>query len=207
MRENRLAVLNNNDVSFAEFSVMSSVGYHIFYPPNKLAQVGVKLSEGDLLGEPTLDEHLKAIDSCLEKGWLKILTAEEYEQIIASQQSAVTPEIIDYPEPNTVDFTPKGYSLYRQIIFETFGEEHIQRSDAGWNIDEDSQVANIYAETTELCEACIKEFADNPSSYTGKATEIVNVSQIESIGAWKPNRFITLPQGFHAGVSYKLIEC
>lgn len=206
MLENTFDVLNKLNVSLAEYFVMCPVGYRIFLPPHEWAQTSVNLSEGDPRGQPTLVEHLKAVDSCLWNGWFEVLTPEECERVIARRQSSAIPEIVDHPEPNTVDFTQKGHTLFRQIILNIFGSEHVRKSDAGWNLDEDNQVANIYAETNDLCQACIKEFTDDPSSCTGEAAEVVNVSHVESIGAWRPNRFVTLPHGFHACVRYEIIE-
>lgn len=67
------------------------------------------------------------------------------------------------------------------------------------------QTAHIYAETQQLCETRLTQFTAEPTNYTGQTTEIKEVSEIKVIGAWKPNRFITLPQGFYVCVSYKVI--
>lgn len=199
-------VLEKYKVSLAEYYVMCTVGYRIFLPPERLAQDSFAHAEGDPRGEVAVSEHLNAIHSCVEKAWLEILTPEEYEREMVRRQSAEIPEIDDYLEPNSVDFTPEGYCLFRKIIFEIFGAEHVQKNDSGWNLDEVNQTVNIYAETYDLCGALIKEFRDDPSSYTGRVAEIIDVSEVESIGSWKPNRFITLPHGFHARIRHKIVE-
>ena len=199
-------VLEKYKVSLAEYFVLCTVGYRIFSPPERLAQDSFNLSEGDPRGEVALPGHLNAIHSCVEKAWLEILTPEEVEREMARRQSAAIPEIADHLKPNTVDFTQEGYCLYRQFIFEIFGAEHVQKSDSGWNRDEVNQTVNMYAETHDLCGVLIKEFKDEPSSYIGRVVEIIDVSEIETIGPWRPNRFITLPHGFHARVRHRTVE-
>lgn len=196
-------VLEKYKVSLAEYFVMCTVGDRIFSPPERLAKDSFALSEGDPRGEVALSGHLNAIHSCVEKAWLEILTTEEVEREMARRQSAAIPEIYEYPKPNTVDFTQEGYCLYRQFIFEIFGAEHIQKKDSGWNLDEVNQTVNIYAETHDLCVTLIKEFRSDPSSYIGRVVEIIDVSEIETLGSWRPNRFITLPHGFHARIRHK----
>lgn len=200
------AVLEKHNVSLAEYFVMCTVGNRIFSPPERLAQDSFALAEGDRRGEVALSGHLNAIHSCIEKAWLEILTPEEVEREMARRQSAAIPEISDHLKPYCVDFTQDGYSLYRQFIFEIFGAEHVQNNDSGWNLDEVNQTVNMYAETHDLCGALIKEFRDAPSSYIGREVEIIDVSDIESIGSWRPNRFITLPHGFHARIRHKRVE-
>ena len=199
-------VLEKYEVSLAEYFVMCTVGYRIFLPPERLAQRSFALAEGDPRGEVALSEHLNAIHSCVEKAWLEILTPEEVEREMTRRQSAAIPEIYDYLKPNTVDFTQEGYCLYRQFIFEIFGAEHIQKKDSDWNLDEIDQTVNMYAETHDLCGTLIKEFRSDPSSYIGRVVEIIDVSEIETIGSWRPNRFITLPHGFHARIRHRTVE-
>lgn len=129
--ESIFPILQQHNITPAEYLVMCTVGYHIFLPPAELAQVSQNLAAGDTLGEFTLAEYLQATASCLAKKWLEMVTQEQYQQMVAQGQAAGIPEIFDYPAPQTVDFTPQGYTLFRQVIGDIFGEEHLQQADAG----------------------------------------------------------------------------
>ncbi len=89
---------------------MCTVGYGIFLLPEKLARRSFKLSVGDPCGEPTEEEHLQAIFSCIEKKWLEIVESERQ----------IGEDIL---EVGVVDFTISGFALFRHIINKIFGND------------------------------------------------------------------------------------
>lgn len=194
-------VLREYGMSPCEHSLMCVVGYRLPLLLDELPEYSATLDSSC-----SESEYADASRSCIQKGWLEILTAEWREREAERQQSSQIPKLLDEGfEHGVVDFTQEGYLLFRKINLRIFGEEHIQYDESGWNIDERSSEVNIYAETESLCRKRAKEFKDEPSSYIGETVNITSISYPTMIGPWKPNRFITLPQGFHIKITYRIL--
>jgi hypothetical protein len=206
--ERTFDVLREYDVNLCEYYVICAVddvGGMLF--EGDLARESFAGSQGDPRGEFSLAEHRDAIHSCLRKKLLEELTTAKCQQESERRRTSRTPEIVESElRPGVVDFTETGYRLFRQIIVRIFGIEHIRHSDSGWNIDEDKNQVNVYAETKELCWDRIAELQSDPSSYIGATVRIGNISDPEPIGPWKPNRFLVVPRGFYGRVCYELIQ-
>jgi hypothetical protein len=125
-------VLAKYGVSLAEYYAMGTVGYGIFLPPKRLAQHSFNLAGGDPRGELTVSEHLDAVYSCIQNGWLELLSSAQCECEMMRQQSSPNIKFVEMLEPGVVSFTRKGYVLYRQFILEIFGEDHIRQMDSFW---------------------------------------------------------------------------
>lgn len=212
LRRRTLTVLGEHGVSLIEYHVMIVVGYGIVVKPDELASFSAQESEGDPRGEFPILEYCKAVDQCIEKRWLALLTPEECEREAERRQSAWLPDLTDTClSPGTVDFTPEGYLLYRKLTLEINGKEHLQFNDSGWNLDEECKEVHILAETEEMCRRRIEEFVDNPSSHIGLGgvhlpAQVINVSGPTPIGPWRPNRFIIIPNGFNAKIEYEVLS-
>jgi hypothetical protein len=105
-------VLRESRVSPAEYFVMGTVAYGIFLPPEELARQSFKLSKDDPRGDAAEQEHLDALFGCIQKNWLEIVKSERQKGD-------------DILKVGTVDFTPEGISLYREIIKKIFGEDFV----------------------------------------------------------------------------------
>jgi len=211
-RRRTFNALGERGVSLVEYYVMNTVGYEIILKPDELASWSVGESMDDPWGEFPLSEHLDAINHCIEKQWLKILTKEECELEVERRRSERLPDLTDaFLSPGTVDFTQEGCLLYRRIKQEINGEKHLQFKDSGWNLDEERKEVHILAETEEMCRRRISEFENNPSGYLGVGgvevpAKVVNISGPTPIGPWRPNRFIVIPNGFYAKVDYEVVN-
>lgn len=181
---------------------MCSVGYRVPYPPARLAAHSESCSHGDRRGDFPLIDHLQAVDRCLEKGWLTILTPEHFEAEQQRLHDSTVPEVLDIGyEPGHVDFTPAGYSLQRAIVGEIFGESHLQQCDAGCNFEDAFFRYDVYAPTSDLCSHLMSWRMDQGECFARPA-HFVGATGPEPIGAWKPCRFITLPSGFYGRVQF-----
>lgn len=121
------SVLAKYGVTLAEYYVMGTVGYEIFLPKERLAKCSFDHAEGDPRGEVDVSEHLNAINSCLEKGWFEILTIEKCKAEMARQESVLAPDDVYNVNPGEVSLTNAGYLLYKNIILEIYGAEHVRQ--------------------------------------------------------------------------------
>jgi hypothetical protein len=209
-RRRTLSVLGEHGVSLVEYHVMITVGYGIVLKPDELASWSVGEASGDPRGEFPLSEHLDAVNHCIEKQWLALLTPEECEREAERRQSERLPDLTDtFLSPGAVDFTQEGYLIYRKLTLGINGKEHLQFKDSGWNLDDERKEVHILAETEERCRMRIEEFTGKPSFYIGEIdlpVQVVNVSGPTPVGPWRPNRFIIIPNGFYAKVDYKVLS-
>ena len=130
-RQRTANVLGGRGASLAEYYVMCTVGYGIVLVPDELASWSVGESRGDPRGEFPVSEHLAAVNSCLEKRWLVILTSEECEREAERRRTSQLLELTDtHLAPGAVDFTPEGYALYRDLILNIYGEGHLRSMDS-----------------------------------------------------------------------------
>jgi hypothetical protein len=198
-------VLSASEVSLCEHFLMCTIGYTILLPLEELAQTSASLNEGDRRGQFTPAQYMQALDACIKKKWLRVITGESYEQEMNRRPSSAIPEIYGSGfAPGVVDFTETGYLLHRQIIIDIYGMQHIQYDASGWNIDEIRQEVHVYAPTKELCIKRLEELKRTPSNYIGQRIHRVVASAPKPIGRWKPDHFLLLPHGFYAVIKYQL---
>lgn len=114
-----LSVIDKHGVSLAEFIVLDEVRYRIPLPANEFARFAV--TECSHLDEVTFSptDYEDAIDSCVQKGWVRILTLEDLEDVtdIGTKHSFPNLSYMGYDE-GSVDFTPIGFQLSCQITKE-----------------------------------------------------------------------------------------
>jgi hypothetical protein len=195
--------LYTHGVSLCEYFLMCTVGYRILLPPAGLIKMSASLSEGDPRGEFTPVHYMAALNACIQKNWLQLVTDDLFQDELNRRLSSGMPEILESSfVPGVIDFTQAGYFLYRQIIIDIFGNAHVDYKDSGWTIDEYHQRVDVYAPTLKLCIKRMQEFKEAPSDYIGHQVGSIIAHDPEPIDDWKPNRFITLPHGFHAVMYY-----
>lgn len=199
-------VLGKLGISLCEHFIMGTVGYRMPLRPEELAEHTAALVEGDPRGSFTEHEYRKAVQQCMQRGWLEIITPERCEAECRRRQRSTLPELFDTGfEPGVVDFTPEGFSLFRQSILGILGKRLVRYDDSGWNVDENNCRVDFLAETAGLCRKRIAEFMLEPSMYVGQSVRIISVTKPIRIGPWGPNRFMVLPQGYHATLEYEVL--
>jgi hypothetical protein len=203
-RRQVLDALRQHSVSACEYAVLGIVHYRINAPPRGVAEDAHLYS--DDAGHP-LENYLRAVDSCVEKGWLTILTQEDLEREERRRLSSTVPEVIDTSYcPGDVDFTEAGAALYQTLLRELWGPEHLLAR-SGWNWDEEDGRFDIYAGREEDCRSWLREMTgEGCIDGAGRPARVVRVEGPLPIGPWRPYRFLTLPSGFHAVLKVETVE-
>ncbi|MCP4049454.1 MAG: tetratricopeptide repeat protein, partial [bacterium] len=126
-------MLHHFKVTLPEHFIMCVIDYNYLLSPKRLAKQTASLGEGDFRGEYSEVDYLSSIDSCIDKGWLRL---NQIDRCSSIKQNSNQPEIPDLYNPKfeegTVDFTKTGYHLHRKIIKTIFGERVLKYHDSGW---------------------------------------------------------------------------
>jgi hypothetical protein len=104
---------------------------------------------------------------------------------------------------HAIGFTPDGYSLHRQIRTENFGKDYVQYSDSGWVINDQTRQVEIFAEKRVHCELRLNEFLSDIAGHLGRPAEVEQTEGPAATGAWQPEPFLTIPNGFKAVIRFK----
>jgi len=190
--------------------VVGSYGLHL--PPDELAQHSWDLDKGNP-ERPELPVVRAALQSCLDKGWCMVLTAEDCER--DRQWRATDPypmtDVSDYA-PGQVTLTPLGvklYTEYQRRENELFHEDNWVYQVAWKCVDEaeDRCRLEIYGFDQDLCYRIIGEVFCFPSPFCGSEVQVVGVEPPgdSSIGPWRRGRFRLIPDGWRAVV--RCIRC
>ncbi len=121
----------NNGLTLAEFVVLQQAMYRAGFNAERMASVIV--AECDLLDLPfDEDDYLDAIDSCIEKGLLRILTDADLDDATDLGTSYSFPQFnFKGWHPGAVDFMPRGYELTHRAIDE-FRQIGVRSGLVGW---------------------------------------------------------------------------
>lgn len=147
----------------------------------------------------------EALDACLLKGWVKVLTQEDCQndevRWVEEENQAISEN--EYQEGH-MDFTPEGAQLWNRIHkehAEASGERWASGIRYAWRFAGQVRVFSAYEdELREVVEAI----------RTGKdilSTEEIRIERIEGpfvLGEWWLNRFVRLPQGYRQDIHYTM---
>jgi hypothetical protein len=100
-----------------------------------------------------------------------------------------------------VDFTPEGHRVFREVILEAFGTDHVQYGNSGFILDDASRCFTFFGETRELCIRRIAEILNAPEDHLGGPIDPVRAVEVtlpEPCGAWKRDPFHLIEGGFRA---------
>ncbi len=174
-------------------------------PPRLFASFTQRLFDGDFRGEFTLAQYEEGLERLIQKGLLCIVAPAEIEAESARYERAgiVAIRVRNYSQEDNVDFTQKGYDLDTAIVAEIWGHERLERKWARWRVDSAARRVDVYGSTADECQKTIERVMDPIRPFFGKREHRYLVAQPPSpIGAWSPKRFVTVPTGFHAVVTY-----
>jgi hypothetical protein len=188
-------------VSSCEDAVLLMVHYHITVPPEEIARYakGYDDDAGNPLGRFPLADYLLAVDRCVARGWLTVLTEEHFEREARRRLLSGIPEVIDIcSRPGHLAFTEAGFTFYRSLLRE-LDPDLPEPEYWGWNWDATRQTFDLYAEGADRCRELLGELEQDGylDWYAGGPAKVVQVEGPHAIGPWKPDRFTTLPSGFH----------
>jgi hypothetical protein len=203
-----LGILERHGVSPSEEGVLGIVRYKIPLPPPGIASYAKNYEQyGHSIGVHPFEDYLQAVDSCIAKGWLTILTEEDLDRDAERRRRSPIPEMSEEYTPGAVAFTEAGFFFFHDLLREMFDHDYLDQEYSCKDWNEDEQRIDIYAITDELCRSEFEYLQEYLTTWTGMGRP-VRVSATEAprpIGAWKPERFITLPSGFHAVIKFELL--
>lgn len=196
-------VLKKLGISRVEHLMLIELSNGACLVPEELIAQMVQSLEDQKLGFSHSD-YAQALNGCIEKGLVQMLTPESYEAEMRRRQSSLLPELSKpQPQRGQVELTPQGHSTFYQIISQHSGHGSIDGYDSGWNWNEERCKAEILAPNEKFLKITVNDFLGQAKSSMKGNFEVVTVSNPEPIGLWKPNPFVTLPQGFRCVVVYK----
>jgi hypothetical protein len=192
-------------MNLCDHYVMCSVGYRLGLDPQAVARHSWGSSEGDPRGDFPLSAHRTAVGSCVAKGWLTVLTADDADREEERRRTSDLPELTDHGvTAGAADFTQSGFDTHRSIIGTLFGDAHLSQADAGWNHLEGRSRFEVYAPTLDLCRRIVVELAADVEVYCGSPAVVTGANDPQAIGPWRPNRFVIRPAGYRAGLVYRV---
>ena len=195
-------LFKEHDISLPEHFLMCNIDQDLELTSEELVNSAVSYGKLDFRGGFSKDEFLVAIDSCVEKGIFQFITTQ-FDQCDVQAQRINSGSS---PESKLVEFTNKGYILHRKIVETIFGKSNIQYNDSGWSLLSEKSEIHVYGETQELCQIRIHELEDESEFYFGAPIIINDISQIEKLDEWKPNKFITLFEGYRYIINYDVVD-
>jgi hypothetical protein len=187
-------------------SVLGIVYYRIPLPPDGIARTAKGYEEdGDGYGSHSLPDYLRAVEGCIAKGWLTILSAEDLEREAQRRRRSAIPELSDGYLPGAVEFTPAGFALHQDLLEELYGLDFLDHEYSGWDWDREARRIDVFATDEDGCLSLLRDIQGDVAWYVGGAAQVQAVEGPRPIGYWKPSRFITVPGGFHAAVEVELL--
>jgi hypothetical protein len=192
-------------LSMPDYYLMCTAGYRVTLERQRFIKHAAWAFEG--LGWPdvTHEEMASALDHLLEAGLMISLTELDVQSEKERRVSSPVPEVDDaqYYEPGHIEFTERGYLLYREIVREICGDAFLIGCDVGFDLDSESGRFDVYAVTAEGCQQLMDRIEADGDGYTGtKATKFVGKDGPTKIGAWRPIRFRLCAAGFHGVLRY-----
>ncbi len=204
MNETQRALVAAHGIARIEFDILDTVHLHCDLARTHVAEYAVFFDSPNLEPSFTLAEYEAATETCIKKGWLKVLTAEDCEQDRLRWQNDPNPygDEIEYKADN-VDFTEEGARLFYSVLVAMDTAEgkrpYHDRIRYAWNVSGQVGVFGAYEDE-------VKQSAED--AVTGENWLGGEVQRIERaagpfpIGPWWLNRFVQLPQGYRADIYY-----
>src|SRR5262249_48489952 len=188
-----LRTLRRHGVSSCEDAVLLMVHYHITVPPRQIAEYakGYADDAGNPLGRFPLRAYLRAVDRCVEQGWLTVLTEAFFEREARRRLVSGVPEVIDPSyRPGHLAFTEAGFAFYQALLRE-LNPGWPPEDYWGWNYGAGRRTFDLFAEDAGRCHSLLQELEQdgNLAWYAGGPARVVRVAGPYPIGPWKPDRF------------------
>ncbi len=197
-------VLPAYGLSLPEYHLLCTAGYRIPLPPVAFVSHTHAAADGDPCGQPSLATLGAALDDLLSRRMMSCLTELDLREDTERRRSSTVPEVLDLDYyVGDMDFAPRGYEVYRNVIREIFGDDFLLKKDAGFNLDPDVGRFDVYAASEEKCLALMDTIQGDGDSYTGaELTTFVETAGPTRIGSWRPNRFVAHSVGYHGRLRY-----
>jgi hypothetical protein len=197
------SVLARHQSSFPEYYLLCTAGYRINVERPRFIKQAQREFQCGGWPDVTFEELSSALDRLVGAGLMTVLTDDDVRLETERRAASTLPELNDAMDymPGHVDFTERGWLLYRTLIREIFGDA--QLDDSGFNLDTDSRRIDVYAVTAEGCTKMMDLLEKDGDAFTGiEGTTFVGREGPIRIDAWRPNRFSRHPGGYHGVLSF-----
>ena len=198
LRARTSAALHAHGLSLAEHYLMCSAGYRVELLADAFVKHAFAATEGDRRGTASIQELTAALARLEGRELLTRLTDDALREAADRRVTSTVPEILESLQVGRVDFTPRGFAVHREVIRSIYGDDHVARNDAGFNLDVSTGRFDVYAATLDDCERVLDEVESGGDSYTGEEhTRFIGREGPTPIGQWRPNRFVVRATGYH----------
>lgn len=159
----------------------------------------------------TADIYRAALEGMLAKGWLRVVDKTPEERLATLRAAGwIGPNPHGIPQKGDLDFTRKGYALYRRIC-RANGTAHPES--LLW-VEESKRVVHIVASTKAQCLRTFllnmgtipERYADHLASYVGKPVRVLRVGEPERVGRWIDREVSPHVGGWRIQVHYQRIR-
>lgn len=197
-------LLASSGITGPEESVLSTVSYGMVMGFESLVFNTYKCAyrKDKDSADCAIREIRQAVTSCLDKGWLKVLTAEDCRRDTEFRLNMSYPcaDSFDRYVEGRIDFTSKGYELWQVIIHSTNPAGYL-RIEVGLNRRVSGRI-EIYAETPDACIHHRDEICEKIEFYVGFKATVITRSSPVPMGPWYASRFHLVPKGFQVVIIY-----
>jgi hypothetical protein len=196
-------VLPRHQSSFPEYYLLCTAGYRITVERPMFIDQAQREFLGGGWPHVASDELSSALDRMIGAGLMTVLTDDDVRLETERRASSTIPELDDAMDfrPGHVDFTERGWLLYRTLIREICGAALLE--DSGFNLDADARRFDVYAVNAKGCTRMLDLLEKDGDAYTGiEGTTFVGREGPTQIDAWRPNRFSRHAGGYHGVLSY-----
>jgi hypothetical protein len=200
----RIKEVESLGLSLAEFHVLDAA---LIYPTwiADVATATFNELRYDQSAQP-LEAYVKAVESCLQTGWLREVTEEQYVSQAAALDRESFPDACGgiVAEPGTIDLTTAGYRLYRQAAVKFYGPAR-----SGMRYVAPALQVEVYSDSDEDCRLRAGWYLENKERHFYPEDEKppipVAFDHLEGpfpVGPWRYNRFEVVPNGFLVVLQY-----
>jgi hypothetical protein len=198
LRERTADALRAHALTLGEHYVMCSAGYRAALPPDAFVEHTRAVTEGDRRGTASLQELTTALARLEARELMTRLTDDALREEADRRARATMPEVLEGYQPGDVDFTPRGFAVHRDVIRSIYGDDHVARNDAGFNLDVSTGRFDVYAVTLDDCRRLLDDIETGGDAYTGEEhTRFIGRADPTPIAQWRPNRFVVRATGYH----------
>jgi hypothetical protein len=197
-------VLPSYQSSFAEYYLLGTAGYRVPLERSRFIEHAAWEFQGHGWPPATGDELTAALDRLVSADLMTVLTEDSLRAEADRRAASALPEVEDAASyrPGHIDFTERGYGLYRTLVREICGDEH-KTDHSGFNLEADAGRFDIYAVSAAGCATMMDTIQQDGDAYTGvEHTKFISREEPVHIGAWRPNRFSCQPSGYDGILRY-----
>jgi hypothetical protein len=183
-----LKTLRSHNISLPEWFVLNSIGTWPL-PRDEVPGTCAGLSEGDPRGSVTEAECARALEGCINKGWLTVVGHPYLDMILwAVKKTPAIGPIYGFPNIGDVDFTPGGAALYTEVSKDLFGSVTPQQV-----FEVETPRHMLFFRTKKDAESHLKAL--------DRSKRRLRFGEIKEIGPWRVYWWLDYPRGYAVRVA------